>query len=737
MASRSLSTALPYLRRLLAGGADESGDPCLLEHFVRRGDEEAFASLVRRHGPMVLAVCQRLLSDPQDAEDAFQATFLVLVRKASAVGRPERLGNWLYGVAYRVAVKLRARNARRHCREQPLVDVPVADAVADLVWRELRPAIDEELYRLPDKYRVPIILCYLEGVSKRAAARQLGWPEGTLSIRLHRARLILRERLARRGLGLSSGVLAVALAHGAAPAAGPAGLAAAAITGSLVSSGGTGLVRAPVAALAEGVVRAMWWSKWKAIAAGLLAAGLLAAGLRGAALHSQGAPTEREARAATSAPEASKKEAAALQEFRLGKNVREVVWSPDGKLMASRATRTRKKNDDDETAPDSYETIKVWDAATGKEIVSLGELKNSGFVALGFAPDSATLALSFFGRIDEGARVELWDARKGELKKTLRMDYGRSLPRFAFSPEGKTLAILYAGDKDRDRKVDGLNGGVRLFDVGRGEAIRSVRGHKHLALSLAFSPDGNLLATGGSQHDNDVRLWNVAAGKELRVIKTGAIVPAVAFSPDGKTLATGQGDGQVGLWDVATGKQMRVLAGATDVAVTLAFSPDGGLIAAAGPVEKDGKRPHGVRLWSADRSEPIRSWDGTGVSVGFAPDGKRIAILGMDGTVRLWPLPGLVVAADPSADYGFGKLIDRLIRDKRRDDEAVTWLYVAAMGRFPEGPELKFLTQHLAKKQDRREAMIDVVWALINSKEYLARLDVLHGNDPRKILRKQ
>src|SRR5262249_18329042 len=154
------------------------------------------------------------------------------------------------------------------------------------------------------------------------------------------------------------------------------------------------------------------------------------------------------------------------------------------------------------------------------------------------------------------------------------------------------------GDKDRDQTKGDLNGGVRLFDPVRGEVVRSVRGHKHMAISLAFSPDGKLLATGGSQHDDDVRLWDLAGGKEVRVIKTGAIVPAVAFAPDGKVLASGQGDGRVVLWDVATGKELRVLEGVPNSALAVAFSPDGRLLAAAGPVEKDAKRTHGVRLWS-------------------------------------------------------------------------------------------------------------------------------------------
>jgi RNA polymerase sigma factor (sigma-70 family) len=627
MASRPLSAVLPHLRRLVTIGADEPGDPHLLKQFLDRDDGDAFAALVRRHGPMVLAACRRLLRDPHDAADAFQATFLVLVRKAGSVDRPERLGNWLYGVACRVALKLRGQCARRHRRERPLGDVAAAEPVADLVWRELRPALDEELYRLPEKYRAPVVLCYLEGVSKRQAARRLGWPEGTLSTRLHQARLLLRGRLARRGLGLPAGVVAVALAQSTAPAAVPPALAAAVAPGRAVP--------APVAALAEGVARALGWGPRKVLAAALLAAGLVTAGLGGAALHTPAAPAPGAGRPPAGIP---KKAAAGPRVLRLGKAVREVVWSPDGRLMASRATRTERKPGGDEDALDWYSTVQVWDAATGKEVASLGELKNSGLVAFGFAPDGATLAVSYFRQIEEGARIELWDARKGELKQTLPMDYGRVVPRFAFAPDGKALAVLYAGEKDRDRTKDGLQGGVCWFDLARGQAVRRVRWHKHLAISLAFAPGGKLLATGGSQHDNDVRLWDVAGGKEVRVLEAGAIVHALAFAPDGKLLASAQGDGRVVLWDVTTGKPRRALEGFPAAVLAVAFSPDGRLLAGAGPVEREGKRTYGVRLWDVRGGALLRTWEDTGQSFAFTPDSKGLAILSRAGAVRRWGL---------------------------------------------------------------------------------------------------
>jgi RNA polymerase sigma factor (sigma-70 family) len=736
MSSQSLNAVLPHLRRLLAGGADGPGDAQLLGEFLHRRDENAFATLVRRHGPMVLAVCRRLLVDPHDAEDAFQATFLVLVRKASTVGRPERLGNWLYGVAYRVALKMRGHNARCRLHEKPLVDVPAAGTESDLVWRELRPVLDEELHRLPEKYRVPVVLCYLEGISKRTAARQLGWPEGTLSTRLHQARLILRDRLSRRGLGLSAG-LGVVLIQGTAPAAVPAILATATVAAaSLVATGRAALVSASVAALVEGVVRDMGWIKLK-LSVVLLAAVLVTMGLGGDARRTPAAPEGENKAPATPAAAKPKKTAAEPKTFPLGKNVKAAVWSPDGKLMASWASRVETKADGNKETRTWYSTVKVWDTVTGKEIASLGELRNSGLVALGFSPDGAMLALSFFSRIEEGARVELWDARKGELRKTIEMDYGRIVPKFAFAPDGKTLAVLFAGDKGRDKTKPGLNGGVRLFDPASGKEIRQIRGHKHMAISLAFAPDGRLLATGGSQHDNDIRLWDVASGKEQRVLSTDTIVPALVFSPDGKTLASGQGDGRVVLWDVASGKERRVLKDAPDYSYAVTFSPDGHLLAAVGTVEKDGKRPYAVRLWNAASGELLRSWDDTGASIHFTPDGKGLAILGRDGAVRLWELKGLVATASVGAGQVFDKLIDQLIESRKTDEQAAEWLYVAAMGRFPEERERSFLVRHLARKKDRREAMREVIWTILHSKDYLTHLDALKKNDPRNSLKKK
>jgi RNA polymerase sigma factor (sigma-70 family) len=186
----------------------EPTDECLLRDFAASQDAGAFAAIMRRHGGMVSGVCRRVLGREQDVEDAFQATFLVLLRKAPSLSRPNLLGNWLYGVAYRISSKIRSANIRQRTREAPMVDLPAADANDDASWRDLRPVFDDELRRLPQRYRRPIVLFYLEGKSAEEVAAALGLPRGTVLSQLARAREKLRIRLSRRNLALSVGVFA-------------------------------------------------------------------------------------------------------------------------------------------------------------------------------------------------------------------------------------------------------------------------------------------------------------------------------------------------------------------------------------------------------------------------------------------------------------------------------------------------------------------------------------------------
>ena len=192
---------LRHLRRLVLRDDASPADGELLEEFVARRDEAAFEALLRRHGPMVLGVCRRVLSDCNDADDAFQATFLVLIRNAGSLSRPELLGNWLYGVAYRTAARLRAQAAARQRRERQAMHELAAPPAEDPAWREVRSLLDEELNRLPERYRRPFVLCHLEGLTNEEAARRLGCPKGTVASRASRARERLRDRLERHSSG--------------------------------------------------------------------------------------------------------------------------------------------------------------------------------------------------------------------------------------------------------------------------------------------------------------------------------------------------------------------------------------------------------------------------------------------------------------------------------------------------------------------------------------------------------
>ena len=263
------SIVLRHLRQAALSqdpGGRSDGD--LLANFVARRDAAALEALIRRHGPMVLAVCRRVLAHEQDAEDAFQAAFLVFVRKAASIRGREQVGNWLYGVAHRTALKARTAAARRRANERRAADMPHPSTEPEAGWEELLPLLDHELSRLPDKYRAPVVLCELEGRPRKEAARQLGVPEGTLSSRLATARRMLAKRLTRYGPSPSAGALTAALMHGASAAVAPPLLSSTVQVASLVAAGqaAAGAASARVAALAEGVVKAMLLAKLSAVA---------------------------------------------------------------------------------------------------------------------------------------------------------------------------------------------------------------------------------------------------------------------------------------------------------------------------------------------------------------------------------------------------------------------------------------------------------------------------------------
>jgi RNA polymerase sigma factor (sigma-70 family) len=294
MSRGQFSAVVRGFGRLFGGGGTVAGlgEGQLLERFVATRDEAAFEALVARHGPMVVGVCRRLLDDPRDVEDAFQAVFLVLVRRAAAIRDRDRLGPWLYGVALKVAHRARQQAARRRAREKG------GDAVAafepasngDGPPDDLGLELHEELGRLPAKYRDPIVLCDLEGRTHEEAARLLRWPIGTVKGRLSRARDRLRDRLLRRGLAPSVATIVLALQHDARAAVPPFLLdrtvrAAMGVAAGAGISALAGSVSAPALGLADGVVSTMILAKLKSAAAVVLATGAVTMGTVGFAFQ--------------------------------------------------------------------------------------------------------------------------------------------------------------------------------------------------------------------------------------------------------------------------------------------------------------------------------------------------------------------------------------------------------------------------------------------------------------------
>jgi len=257
-------------------------DGQLLDNYIRRRDEAALAALVQRHGPMVWGVCRRILANNHDAEDAFQATFLVFVRKAASIASRDALANWLYGVAQLTAMKARATIAKRHARERQVTEMPEPAIAERDLWTELQPLLDDELIRLPDKYRSVIVLCDLEGKTRKQAARHLGCPEGTVAGWLARARTMLAKRLTRRGVVLSGGALAAVLSQKVASASMPTSVIPTKIKAAILFAAGhavtAGAISIPVAALTEGVLKTMLLNKIKPALTMLLLVVLIALG---------------------------------------------------------------------------------------------------------------------------------------------------------------------------------------------------------------------------------------------------------------------------------------------------------------------------------------------------------------------------------------------------------------------------------------------------------------------------
>ena len=327
MAKGSLAATWRHLRSLLgAPRAAAAGDAHLVARYVGARDDDAFAELVRRHGPMVRGVCRRVLGNPHDAEDAFQATFLILSRKAASIRGGDSLAGWLHRVALHAAIQLKRTISRR--KDQSALPADVAQAERDEVsWREVRALVDEELARLPERFRQPLVLCYLEGKTRDEAAEELGWTLSTFRGRLERGRDRLRRRLERRGVTLSAALLATLVARHA---------EAALLTIHASSRAAT---------LAAEVMRGLFLSKVKAAALGCLAVLLLGVTAGAAAYRSVAAePAPRpEAAAPAEAPKEDKQPAPPDRQLVTVRSVQDLdkVWVVDAKDAADAEKESR------------------------------------------------------------------------------------------------------------------------------------------------------------------------------------------------------------------------------------------------------------------------------------------------------------------------------------------------------------------------------------------------------------
>ncbi len=687
MADRQVLLLIRRLHTLSgAGPASEPADATLLGCYRDSGDAAALDSLVRRHGPLVLRVARRVLANAHDVDDVFQATFLVLARRASSIRKGESLASWLHGVAYRLALKVRAMAARRQAIERRAAPREMADPLAEMTARELLGLIDEELRRMPEKYRAAVLLCCVEGRTHAEAARQLGCPLGTLRSRLERGRELLGARLARRGVSPAAPLLACLSAAGAVPVVLPSG-------------GMLGSASPRAAALALSVGGLSW-----AVCLGLLAAVALVGLAAGFVLPrspkeapaGSPAPATQARPASPDAPELPLPPGAVARmgtlRFRQGGWVHSLALSRDGRRLV--------------TIGQGF--VRLWDTASGNEL-HCHELKEpSRMEGVALAPDGKTVA---FANLNS---FTLLDMTTGRVVRTLDAAGATAV---AFSPDGKTLAtfqdgavalwtvatgallerhatgasakvrapaasLAWSGDGTRlawahdwtvrirdmrSGKVDSRtiearwtilavalsadgkrlaassaeDPTVQLWDVASGKVLRTFEGHAKAPHFLAFSPDGKLLATGsgdpflrGSSRERDgLRLWDTATGKELAKLGHAEGVSGVCFSPDGRRLYCGS-DMSVRVWDVKAKKEILFGAGHRGWVGAIAYSPDGGTLASAGSDTT-------VYLWDAQTRTVRRTLQGCQApidSLAFRPDGAMLAAGTRNGTVVVWEL---------------------------------------------------------------------------------------------------
>jgi RNA polymerase sigma factor (sigma-70 family) len=602
------------------GVVSPASDGQLLDRFALRQDEGAFADLMGRHGPMVLSVCRRVLPSAADVEDAFQATFLVLVRRADSIRRHTSVAGWLYRVAYHAAIRTKTEASRRRARERRADERAPVQPGAEVAWRELQEVLDDELDRLPEKYRTPIVLCYLEGKSHEEAAQELDWPPGTVKGRLARARDLLQARLTRRGLGPVAGSFATVLAINAPTDAVPTLLADAATQTALLASHGLAVVAAPqVNALVEWLTYSQRVTRTKTVATIALAWCALGALLVGGgwlardfwnpppmpvpappvdALVAQlpAGPPVLVDRHGDPLPRGALARMGTVR-LRLGSPVYRFTYSPNGQTLVAGGDRE----------------VILWRADTGAELGRLTGHQNR-VLGVAFAPDGNTLASS-----SADQTIRLWDLTAGAERRRLE-GHGATVGAVLFSPNGH---MLVSGGADKS---------LRVWDVASGEELRRLGDQLLPAITwpVAFLPDNRTIITQDGR--GALQFWDASTGQVIAHDWAPSRVSAVAISVDGATMAAARvGSSTIQLIDVATGNERRRFRGHQGAVDSLAFSSDGATLASSGA---DGV----IRFWEVATAKELRqatTGQPTHSGLVFSPNGATLAA-GWDTMLRLW-----------------------------------------------------------------------------------------------------
>ncbi len=552
-----------------------------------------------------------------------------------------------------------------------MTEMPEPAVMEKEVWPDLQPLLDQELSRLPDIYRVAIVLCDLEGKTRKKVAQQLGCPEGTVAGRLARARVMLAKRLAQRGVALSGGALAAVLSQNVASAGVPTSMVSSTIKAATMFAGGqaaSGVISVKVAALTEGVLKAMLVTKLKiASVVVLMIAGLV--GGAGLIYRTQAAEPQPPTKAEKPAVGAGGKPQVALKPIVMKDDATplRLAWGADGKTVVTFGVTTdvvETKDADGKPLklPLPNNTIKIWDAATGKLKESLGEEKHTNVYAVAFARNRETAAIAYFKHdftLPRGGsrKVRIVNATTWESKYEVDADDAElTFSTIALSLDGKTLALggwRYGRSDDPETPIGTpLPIRLKLWDIEKERLIQRKPKANEPALGkemlcLAFSPDGKMLAAGDA--DAKIRLFDGRTGEPGAVLDdhTGRVL-GIAFSPDGNTLASwSDEDKTVKLWDVPEAKLRQTLKrDRLDRLWAVAFSPDGKLLATAGGVEQEkDKWQSDVILWDAKSGEKKETLaaDLTApvLSLGFSPDGKTLAVASAaktGGEISLIPL---------------------------------------------------------------------------------------------------